>query len=40
MGVTKKTGIRIFLYESLSVVTASLILGSIVGIAIAFTLAT
>lgn len=39
MGVTKKTGIRIFLYESLSVVTASLILGSIVGVAIAFTLA-
>jgi len=39
MGVTKKTGVRIFLYESLSVVVTSLMLGTIVGIAIAFTLA-
>lgn len=39
MGLTKKLGVRVFLYEALAVVISSLFLGSVVGIAIAFTLA-
>jgi len=39
MGVTKSVGIRIFLYETLSVVMSAVFLGTAIGTCIAFSLA-